>query len=446
MARGISTEQLLTRGMSSDQLLMSSQLGGSQLGQSSTPHNYDAAVSSYGAQLQAWVHLQVDRRVSQVIGTFVDGDLSNVRHESATALSLAERLEGDVCAVTEAQAKLLNVVQRHEAGISDLRQFELVLQAREEQLEARFLSQRTELLAQMSEMISSAGLARKEDEWRLEELHNRVSGSSSLREELNAVSMELRTAASSSKAELEVRIGEMRLELRGQIEEHQSSFRSELLELQQRLLGILRMEMTQAFRNEAAAVTAFDQQLKQRMEGMASMTTLRDRSVFDRAHTAHVPTSGGQPAVSPTLHRTDSSEVTANAVHVTERVEGEKFEEEALAQLNTALGAPHAELGFSYHQHLSLPSLPSPQQPQKPQLYHQHQQFQTHPFAPNGNMSSAMLDVMSNAAESNGAHGKGVYSGGALMSFSQDFSSSGMLAEDAIRAREELQWLASKKI
>lgn len=269
-----------------------------------------------------------------------------------------------------------------------------------------------------------------------------------MREDLNAVSMELRTAASSSKAELEVRMSEMRLELRGQIEEHQASFRSELLELQQRLLGMLRMEMTQAFRNEAAAVTAFDQQLKQRMDGMASLASWRERSTFDRTHAMQVPTGGSHLAVAPAQHRTDSSEVTTHVAHASERAEAEKFEEEAWAQLSTAMTAPapHSETGFSHHQHQSLPSLPSPQQQQRPQQYHQHQQFQTHHHAPNGNMSSAMLDVMSNAAESNGAHGKGVYSGGALMSFSQDFSSSGMLAEDAIRAREELQWLASKKI
>ena len=103
----------------------------------------------------------------------------------------------DVCAVTEAQAKLLHVVQRHEAGTSDLRQFEVTLQAREEQLETRFLSQRTE---QMSEMISAAGLARKDDDWSFEELESKMLGSQSMREDLNAVSMELRTAASSSKA------------------------------------------------------------------------------------------------------------------------------------------------------------------------------------------------------------------------------------------------------
>ena len=41
----------------------------------------------------------------------------------------------DMCAVTEAQVKLLHVVQRHETGTSDLRQFEVMLQARKEQLE-----------------------------------------------------------------------------------------------------------------------------------------------------------------------------------------------------------------------------------------------------------------------------------------------------------------------
>ena len=44
-------------------------------------------------------------------------------------------------------------------------------------------------------------------------------------------------------------MSEMRLEVRGQMEEHQASFRSELLELQQRLLGMLRMEMTQDVQN-----------------------------------------------------------------------------------------------------------------------------------------------------------------------------------------------------
>ena len=125
---------------------------------------------------------------------------------------------------------LIHVVRRHEEGNSDLRQFEVMLQAREEQLEKRFLSQRTELMAQMSEMISVAGLVRKEDDWSFEELQSKMLGSQSMREDLNAVSMELRTAACSSKAELEVRMSETRLELRGQMKEHQVSFRSELLE------------------------------------------------------------------------------------------------------------------------------------------------------------------------------------------------------------------------
>ena len=41
----------------------------------------------------------------------------------------------DTCAVTDVQSKLLHVVQCHEAETSDLRQFEVMLQAREKQVE-----------------------------------------------------------------------------------------------------------------------------------------------------------------------------------------------------------------------------------------------------------------------------------------------------------------------
>ncbi|CAE7269702.1 unnamed protein product [Symbiodinium natans] len=80
---------------------------------------YDAAVATYGVQLRAWVDMQVDARLGQLLPNFLEGELESLRSEVAAsqeatahaAEASAARLEVELGAVADAQAKLLQVVE-----------------------------------------------------------------------------------------------------------------------------------------------------------------------------------------------------------------------------------------------------------------------------------------------------------------------------------------------
>mmetsp|Transcript_68668 Transcript_68668/g.128110 ORF Transcript_68668/g.128110 Transcript_68668/m.128110 type:complete len:550 (-) Transcript_68668:97-1746(-) len=72
---------------------------------------FDSAVTVYSVQLKAWIDLQVDQRLGQVL----DGELAAVRREAANAVGAGTRAEVEVRSITEAQTKLLDVV----SGISE---------------------------------------------------------------------------------------------------------------------------------------------------------------------------------------------------------------------------------------------------------------------------------------------------------------------------------------
>lgn len=76
---------------------------------------FDMAVANYGLQLRAWIDLQVDSRLQQVLPGLLDGELAAARQDCVVAVDVAERVESEARAVAEAQAKLLAVVE----GISD---------------------------------------------------------------------------------------------------------------------------------------------------------------------------------------------------------------------------------------------------------------------------------------------------------------------------------------
>eukprot|EP00913_Durusdinium_trenchii_P016223 g15245.t1 len=68
---------------------------------------YDNAVTTYGIQLRAWVDMQVDARLGQLLPR----EFETFRSEYASAQEVAStRLEGELQAVADAQAKLLQVV------------------------------------------------------------------------------------------------------------------------------------------------------------------------------------------------------------------------------------------------------------------------------------------------------------------------------------------------
>mmetsp|Transcript_9105 Transcript_9105/g.20251 ORF Transcript_9105/g.20251 Transcript_9105/m.20251 type:complete len:562 (+) Transcript_9105:52-1737(+) len=82
---------------------------GNAVEESST--RYDSAVTMYSVQLKAWIDLQVDQRLSQVL----EGELQLIRKEAANAIAVGSRAEVEVRSITEAQTKLLAVVE----GISE---------------------------------------------------------------------------------------------------------------------------------------------------------------------------------------------------------------------------------------------------------------------------------------------------------------------------------------
>lgn len=71
----------------------------------------DSAVAAYGTQLKAWVELQVDTRLKQVLSGFFDVEFANARCEARTALGISERCEEEVEELISAQARLASIVE-----------------------------------------------------------------------------------------------------------------------------------------------------------------------------------------------------------------------------------------------------------------------------------------------------------------------------------------------
>lgn len=81
----------------------------------SSAKRFDVAVAAYGVQLRAWIDLQVDARLHQVLHSCIDNDLMVARQNGSAAVTAVNRLEGELGAVAEAQAKLLAVIE----GVSE---------------------------------------------------------------------------------------------------------------------------------------------------------------------------------------------------------------------------------------------------------------------------------------------------------------------------------------
>jgi len=333
------------------------------------------------------------------------------------------------------------VIQRHEAVIGELRQAAkdqeqniLNLQRTElnnevalmERCEARISSSRAELIGEMSEMINAAGWARKEaaEVYKLQEIEHKLGATVALRGDLEtrfeSLNMELRSAVASARADLDARIGETRLEFRTHSEEFQTVVKQDISEVQQRLITMLRSEMTQAFRSEAAAVTAFDQQIKRRIDGMAS------QNMHERAQRelASVKQRTGHSALASPLVAEAMAESGMSQLR-DEQLQGQ----EAVARLGS-VGLASTVQSDDHHHHLG------------------------------GDFSLSMFGAQNAALLGDAAHGTvraghgffhhigGTSVAGGSLSVANDITTttSSLLAEDAQRAKEEVAWLATKKI
>mmetsp|Transcript_94921 Transcript_94921/g.178580 ORF Transcript_94921/g.178580 Transcript_94921/m.178580 type:complete len:446 (-) Transcript_94921:43-1380(-) len=162
---------------------------------------FDDAVASYGVQLRNWIDMQVDARLSVVLHGVLDGEFMALRQESGAALGAVQQAESEMQVLKGTQAKLLSVVE----GIS-------------------------EELARTKAAVSAFQLGAQLD-----------------------------TAAKTRSREVEM--DDTKSELKRWVEESQTRLSEDIMALQQRLMADLRNETTAAFRSEAAAVAALDEQL-----------------------------------------------------------------------------------------------------------------------------------------------------------------------------------------
>eukprot|EP00929_Paragymnodinium_shiwhaense_P025853 TRINITY_DN1553_c0_g5_i1.p1 TRINITY_DN1553_c0_g5~~TRINITY_DN1553_c0_g5_i1.p1 ORF type:complete len:369 (+),score=115.15 TRINITY_DN1553_c0_g5_i1:88-1194(+) len=220
--------------------------------------NWDVALSEYGDQLRAWVELQVDARIDAVFRGALDAQLAAARHEAATALTTAGRLEGELAAVAEGQTKLLMVVE----GVSEeLRQLKVTVEDR-------------------------SGMRIRQDE----EL--RARSEEALREEVRALRGELEARFEKSCRDIHEQImvnlrghGDLLDEIKGYVDKSHSKLTEELTLKQERVCTELRSEFQTALRSEVASIMALDEQLwltdqrlSQRIDELVQLH-LRDPSV-----------------------------------------------------------------------------------------------------------------------------------------------------------------------
>lgn len=257
------------------------------------------AQTTYGAQLKAWVDMQVDARLNLVVPNLLDTHLGPLQQESAAAVRMIPRMEGDMELMKGAQQRLLDVVE----GLSD----ELT-RLKQKDSEKDFLDHISQVKSSLDEMQRShSGFLERHEkhEGSLETLHSALADmrklQNALQESHHAGFAELhRLLGESRDRGLADRSGELtrrdmrtlQMEVTGDVERRLESFRSELLKAarqvdveecrlefrelfrelegavrddvykqQQRLISELRTETSAAFRNEAAAVAALDEQL-----------------------------------------------------------------------------------------------------------------------------------------------------------------------------------------
>lgn len=311
---------------------------------------FDNAVAAYGVQLKSWIDLQVEGRLNQFFQGF-DGEMSDVRQDCHAALSLCERLEEQVLAVADAQARLNSKIEHgveetsrlkaHLAAsnvgnstweresnsfssqLSELRRHSERNEAESSRHE-RSLAEHAELLRRLNAHSSEAvnerehqllalrrelehvvlAVKKLQDEVeghhdkhlghheQLAELGNRLRAEHSEKISVEAARLDRRVSELEGLGLLEIvsgRLEDSKREAALRFEQFQVRMAEDVLALQQRLLATMRAELAAAFRSEAAAVTALDEQLwqkdqklRQEVDKVASQRT-RDRiAVIER--------------------------------------------------------------------------------------------------------------------------------------------------------------------
>lgn len=305
--------------------------------------NFETAVASYGVQLRAWVDLQVDARLAQVLPGLLEG-------AGSEAVEAADRCEGEVKAIADAQAKLLMLVEGVSDEISRLKALAIshsearsASQARDreaqEAREARDQSSSAERVwDSIEELRRSAADRERQDaeahrrlqekvsalegrigslkgdlvgefgseQHRLAALEREVMAKESMRGDIESrLESRLDQAARTSESQVESKLlrhksayeeflrssletlkRDMQQETKSRIESSQARLGEELVSLQQRLIAELRAETTAALNRESSAIAGLDQQLwitDQRLgQEIAELrhSVVRDRAVW----------------------------------------------------------------------------------------------------------------------------------------------------------------------
>eukprot|EP00419_Tripos_fusus_P085620 CAMPEP_0172860498 /NCGR_PEP_ID=MMETSP1075-20121228/72121_1 /TAXON_ID=2916 /ORGANISM="Ceratium fusus, Strain PA161109" /LENGTH=360 /DNA_ID=CAMNT_0013708533 /DNA_START=43 /DNA_END=1122 /DNA_ORIENTATION=+ len=259
--------------------------------------------AAYGRQLRTWIESQVNDHLTQTLSGLTAqqaAPLEEARREATAARAVAQRALDDLATLQEAQERLLATVWQHESLL--------------QQLDARLDARHKDLPSQASPSFSmlrpTDQLAQQEAlEVRLEtklEAKLQLQLEAKLRTSLEvwvqsvvkqhdaAIREAMRAEVTSAQGEVEERLMVHMTTLQGEIAgklwdetcldsrleqtrrdlgqcivDMQNSIVQDLSELGRRLKEQWREEMAGAFRGEAAALTALDQQLKDRVGKLA---------------------------------------------------------------------------------------------------------------------------------------------------------------------------------
>jgi len=277
---------------------------------------FDQAVASYGVQLKAWIDVQVDSRLNFVLQGFLEGDLAAVCDESSATLAVVQRMHDEIDVLKNTQAKLLAVVEGISEELARLKTVvaacQLVAQLKTAvsgggQVREELVAAVEKVMAIVDDLKNGVSVSREQDiEWaerlaatesvvedfrRLHEkheasfgdltrLHNEAFGrhQRSTGELISAVEtlvdmkqdlsgfmamvrrLEDRFQTVRAEVTAEVR-EEVREDVRRLVDDSQVRLGEDLVAFQEQLIAELRAETKAAFRSEAAAVAALDEQL-----------------------------------------------------------------------------------------------------------------------------------------------------------------------------------------
>mmetsp|Transcript_54488 Transcript_54488/g.129898 ORF Transcript_54488/g.129898 Transcript_54488/m.129898 type:complete len:449 (-) Transcript_54488:177-1523(-) len=205
-------------------------------------YSFDTAVAIYGVQLRAWIDMQVDARIQQTLAGLVEGELISSRQESTTALATSGRLEREVRSSTDAQAKMLVVVE----GIA------------EEMARLKAAVTACQLGTQLNAVRSNSS-------WDEMRIARHEAALDELRKDVQRLQDEVQRNQQRFSAELSEALGVFatKREVDGlfqTVQQLEAKIPAALREFKQEITE-LRAEMTAAFQREAAAVVALDEQV-----------------------------------------------------------------------------------------------------------------------------------------------------------------------------------------